>query len=72
MTLNGKKRKVKKADFVTSMQASGLGDKVIDNIFAKFAKAKERWCAFIDQSFLPNEKKEAFKEIIAEKLNLLV
>ena len=71
LTLNSKKRKIKKADFVASMQASGLEEKVINNIFAKFAKAKDRWFAFIDLSFLPNEMKEAFKVIIAEKLSLL-
>ena len=71
LTLNGKKRKIKKADFVASMQASGLEEKVITNIFAKFAKAKDKWFEFIDQSFLPDEMKEAFKVIIAEKLNLL-
>ena len=71
LTLNGKKRKIKKADFLASMQASGMEEKVINNIFAKFAKVKDRWFAFIDQSFLPDDMKEAFKVIIAEKLNLL-
>lgn len=71
LTLNGKKRKIKKEDFVTSMQASGLEDKVIENIFNKFAKAKEKWLEFIDQSFLPDEMKVDFKKIIAEKLNQL-
>ena len=71
LTLNGKKRKIKKTDFAASMQASGLEDKVINNIFAKFTKAKEKWFEFIDLSFLPDEMKEGFKAIIAEKLNLL-
>ena len=71
LTLNGKKRKIKKADFVTSMQASGLEDKIIENIFNKFAKAKEKWFEFIDLSFLPDEMKEGFKAIITEKLSLL-
>ena len=71
MTLNGKKRKIKKADFITSMQASGMEEKVINNIFAKFAKVKDRWFDFIDQSFLSDEMKEAFKVIIAERLSLL-
>ena len=53
------------------MQASGLEDKVVNNIFAKFVKAKEKWFEFIDLSFLPDEMKEAFKAIIAEKLSLL-
>ena len=71
LTLNGKKRKIKKADFVASMQASGLEEKVINNIFAKFAKVKDRWFEFIDQSFLPDEMKEAFKAIIAERIILI-
>ena len=71
LTLNGKKRKIKKADFVASMQASGLEDKVINNIFAKFAKVKDRWFEFIDLSFLPDEMKEAFKAIIAERIILI-
>ncbi len=52
------------------MQASGMEEKVVNNIFAKFAKAKDRWFEFIDQSFLPDEMKGAFKVIIAEKLNI--
>ena len=71
LTLNGKKRKIKKGDFVISMQASGLEEKVIKNIFAKFAKVKDRWFEFINQSFLPDEMKEALKVIIAERLNIL-
>lgn len=72
LTLNAKKRKIQKADFVISMQASGLEKKVIDNIFNKFIKAKDKWFEFIEISFLPNEMKENLKSIITEKLNLLV
>ena len=71
LTLNGTKRKIKKADFVVSMQASGLEEKVIENIFAKFIKAKDKWFKFIDISFLPDEMKEGYKAIITEKLSLL-
>ena len=72
LTLNGKKRKIKKTDFVASMQFSGLEDKIIENIFNKFMKAKDKWFEFIDLSFLPDGMKESFKTIIAEKLRLLV
>ena len=72
LTLNGKKRKIRKTDFVASMQFSGLEDKIIENIFNKFMKAKDKWFEFIDLSFLPDEMKESFKTIIAEKLKLLV
>lgn len=71
LTLNGKKRKIKKTDFVISMQASGLNDKVIENIFGKFMKAKAGWNELIDRSFLPIDMKEGFKAIIDENLRRL-
>ena len=71
LTLNGKKRKIKKIDFITSMQASGLENKVIENIFNKFAKAKDKWFEFIELSFLPDDMKDNFKNIITKKLCLL-
>ena len=71
LTLNGKKRKLKKTDFITVMQASGLEEKIIENIFKKFLKAKEHWFDFIAQSFLPDTMKERYKDIIGNKLQLL-
>lgn len=70
LTLNGKKSRLKRSDFVVSMQTSGLDDKVIDNIFGKFLKAKDKWFEFIEMSFLPDDMKEAFKNIIVARLNL--
>lgn len=71
LTLNGKKRKLKKSDFVASMHSSGLEDKVIENIFNKFPKVHNKWLEFIDTSFLSNEMKEEYKKIITERLKLL-
>lgn len=67
LTLNGKKRKIKKEDFIISMRASGLNDKVIENILSKFIKAKDNWFEFIDMSFLPDCMKDRFKVLITEK-----
>ena len=53
------------------MHASGLEKKVIDNVFNKFIKVKDKWFEFIEISFLPNEMKEEFKSLINEKLNVL-
>lgn len=71
LTLNGKKRKISKKDFVKSMQMSGLDNKVIDNIINKFFNARDRWFDFIDISFLPEEMKNTYKSIIADKLKSL-
>ena len=71
LTLNGKKRKIRKSDFEISMRALELEEKVIGNIFNKFLKVKDKWFDFIDISFLPDEMKIAYKDIITNRLNLL-
>lgn len=55
LTLSGKKRKIKRSDFVVAMRNSGLEDKIIEKMFAKFQKASVKWFEFIDISFLPND-----------------
>ena len=71
LTLNGKKRKIKKTDFIVSMQASGLENKIIENLFRKFLKVHSKWMEFIDLSFLSDEMKETYKTLITEKLKIL-
>lgn len=72
LTLNGKKRRIKKADFIISMRASGLEDKIIENIFHKFQKIQSQWRECVDSSFLPEEMKERYKAIFAGKLERLM
>ena len=71
LTLNGKKRKIKRSDFEKSMRSSGLDDKVIQNLFNKFNKVIDKWFEFIDISFLPEEMKEQYKKIISSKMECI-
>lgn len=71
LTLNGRKRKIKKSDFEVAMQASGLDRKVMDNVFNKFLKAQDKWFEFINSSFLPDDMQEQYRVIIADKLAML-
>ncbi len=71
LTLNGRKRKIKKADFEVAMQASGLDRKVMDNVFNKFLKAQDKWFEFINSSFLTDDMQERYRVIIADKLAML-
>ena len=68
LTLNGRKRKLRRSDFVQAMTASGMDEKVIDNLFKKFIKAIPKWNEWIDVSFLPNEMKSKYKELITERI----
>ncbi len=68
LTLNGRKRKLCRSDFVQAMTASGMDEKVIDNLFKKFIKAIPKWNEWIDVSFLPDEMRGKYKALIAERI----
>lgn len=68
LTLNGRKRKLRRNDFVQAMTASGMDEKVIDNLFKKFIKAIPKWNEWIDVSLLPDEMKGKYKALIAERI----
>lgn len=64
LTLNGKKNKIKKIDFEKSMFNSGLSEKQIENIFTKFEKLLPDFISFIEKSFLIDDFKNRYKEIL--------
>jgi len=68
LTLDGRKKHINRQNFVRAMASSGLGDKVMENIFRKFMDAAPKWYNFIDDSFLPAELKEKYKEEIETNL----
>ena len=68
LTLNGRKRKLRRNDFVQAMTTSGMDEKVIDNLFKKFIKATPKWDEWIDVSFLPDEMKGKYKTLIGERI----
>lgn len=71
LTLNGKKRKLKKADFDSLLKAMKVDDRAIENVYDKFRKVLPEWFVFIDSSFLPDEMKEKYKALIQERWAIL-
>ena len=67
LTLNGKKRKLKRNDFISAFQRVNLDEKVIERMFKKFEKLFALWFNCIDISFLPLAMKKEYKKIIASK-----
>lgn len=73
LTLNGKKKKIKRSDFEKAMRDSGMEEKAIANLFKKFSKALPKWDEIISMSFLPTAQQEELKNLIgrmASRLNL--
>ena len=64
LTLNGKKKKIKREDFDKAMSDSGMEEKSIANLFKKFEKAYPKWIEMIAQSYLPEEQQGLYREQI--------
>ncbi|MCM1094632.1 MAG: HipA domain-containing protein [Lachnospiraceae bacterium] len=75
LTLNGKKKKIKREDFEKAMRDSGMDEKAINNLFNKFNKVLSKWGSIIKESFLPIAQQQEYQELIkrmATRLNLTV
>jgi serine/threonine-protein kinase HipA len=71
LTLNGKKRKLRKSDFISAMISSGLEEKQIENIFKKLARSVSKWNDFIDLGFMSTHYRDRYKEIISDRVKRL-
>lgn len=71
LTLNGKKRKLRKSDFIRSITSSGVDEKVIDNLARKFGRVLPKWFELIDRSFLPDDMRKAYKNLILRRMIML-
>lgn len=68
LSLNGKKRKLKQQDFVAAMNTLKVEERQQRNIFNKLKNAVPKWMEQIDASFLSEELKKRYKEIIHDRL----
>lgn len=71
LTLNGKKRKLRKSDFIKPITSSGIEEKVIDNLSKKFSRNLPKWFDLIDRSFLPDDMKNKYKNLILRRIIVL-
>lgn len=71
LTLNARKRKLKKSDFNNLLNTYKIDEKVIENIYEKYRKIVPQWLNFIDTSFLPQQMKEEYKSIINRRKSIL-
>lgn len=68
LTLNGKKARLRRRDFEQSIIASGVNEKVLDNIAKKFRKALMKWLDLIEASFLPDDFKRQYKRLVLKRM----
>ena len=72
LTLNARKKRIKKADFVKAMETSGIAPKVFENMISKYQKLLPKFNEVINMSFLDGEDKEMYKQSIASRLKRVI
>lgn len=68
LTLNGRKKRITKGDFVNAMTLSGIAPKVFGNMLEKYRKLLPKFYDMIYMSFLDDEYKDAYKQDITSRL----
>ncbi len=71
LTLNGKKKKIKRNDFIAAFNTLKLDEKQQQNIFYKMEKSHQKWIDFTEFSFLSNDYKTTYKTLIQERFDRL-
>lgn len=69
LTLNGKKKKIRKKDFLEAFNRFDIDDKSVKNMFHKFQTSLTNWYKFIEFSFLPEDMKKAYCALIINRAN---
>jgi len=67
LTLNNKKKKINKKDFVEAMARFHVDKKATENLFNRFKASLDDWHKFIDVSFLPDDMKTDYHDLIVKR-----
>lgn len=67
LTLCGKKKKFKKEDFENLGKSLNLTEKQVNGVFKRMIKNKSKALAWIEQSFLSEEMKIAYQEVLEKR-----
>lgn len=72
LTLNGKKKKLKRSDFMTSGLTMGVEQKTIERLIAKYVKLLPEMKKLIGNSFLNDELKDKYAELISARIDRIM
>jgi len=67
LTLNGKKKQIKRQDFESTFSTLKLDPKQQSNLFSKMEKVRNKWIDFVQISFLSADFKDKYIQLINER-----
>lgn len=72
LPLNGRKTKLRRDDFLNAAEAMGLEQKVVLRLITGLHKALPKWHSLIHDSFLDEDLKKKYEELILSRLSRLL
>lgn len=71
LTLSGRKTRLRLSDFVDAAKSMGLEENLVYNLIGALRKALPKWQTLIQNSFLSEEKKKEYEELVLSRLRRL-
>lgn len=71
LTLNGKKRRLKKQDFISLSKSCNINEKATEKIISKICNLKDIYFNICDNSYLPKEYNNQVKALIDLRVQIL-
>jgi len=71
LNLNGKKKKLRQSDFHALFENLKLDKRQIENVFGKFSKILSVWEDFIKISFIPDEMKTEYLDLVRLRIKII-
>ncbi len=71
LSLNGFQKKLLAMDFMQAMEATGVSVQVATHILSRFIGLQDKWFTCIDISFIDDNQKLLYKELISKRLETL-
>lgn len=69
LTLSGRKKRLKRSDFIAAGETMGIDPKTVDRLIGKYVRLLPRMSEFIGQSFLDEELKNRYNEMLRERIS---
>lgn len=71
LTLNGKKKRIKREDFLQYADSIGVPQKAANNMIKKVTSMKEQYIKMCEESYMPEQMKESLKSLIENRVSEL-
>ena len=69
LTLDGRKKHLKRSDFISAGEIMGIDTKIVDRLIGKYVRLQSEMTEFIGQSFLDDDLKSKYIELVSERID---